>query len=43
MILFRSSPPITVCVPDHRGLDRATLRAILRQAGASPEELPTLL
>lgn len=39
MILYRKSPPTTVTVPDHRELDRGTLRAILRQAGITPEEL----
>ena len=38
MILFRAEPPTTVTVPDHRELDRGTLRAILRQAGITPEE-----
>ena len=39
MILYRPDPPTTVTVPDHRELDRGTLRAILRQAGVSPSEL----
>jgi len=39
MILFRSDPPTTVTVPDHRELDRGTLRSILRQAGLSPVDL----
>lgn len=43
MILFRQDPPTTLTVPDHRELDRGTLRALLRQAGVSPEELPGLL
>jgi len=43
IILFRSEPPTTVVVPDHRELDRGTLRAILRQAGITPEELTELL
>ena len=43
MILFRADPPTTLTVPDHRELDRGTLRAILRQAGLSPTELHTLL
>jgi len=43
MILFRAEPPTTLTVPDHRELDRGTLRAILRQAGITPEELETLI
>jgi predicted RNA binding protein YcfA (HicA-like mRNA interferase family) len=39
MILFRAEPPTTVTVPDHRELDRGTLRAILRPAGVTPDEL----
>ena len=43
MILFRADPPTTLSVPDHRELDRGTLRALLRQAGVTPEELIRLL
>ncbi len=43
MILFRPEPKTTLSVPDHRELDRGTLRALLRQAGVSPEELSRLL
>ncbi len=43
MILFREDPPTTITVPDHRERDRATLRAILRQAGITPAELQKLL
>ncbi len=43
MILFRTDPPMTVTVPDHRELDRGTLRAILRQAAINPENLAELL
>jgi len=39
MILHRPDPPTTLSVPDHRELDRGTLRALLRQAGISPDEL----
>lgn len=42
MILFRADPPTTLSVPDHRELDRGTLRALLRTAGVSPEELQRL-
>lgn len=30
-------------VPDHKEIDRGTLRSILRQAGLSPEEFADLL
>jgi len=43
MILYRSDPITTLSVPDHRELDRGTLRSILRQAGLSTEEFQQLL
>ena len=43
MILFRAEPVTTLSVPDHRELDRGTLRALLRQATVTPEELSRLL
>lgn len=43
LILFRADPPTTLSVPDHRELDRGTLRSLLRQAGISPDELTRLL
>lgn len=43
IMLFRSSPATTLSVPDHRELDRGTLRSLLRQAGMSPAELVKLL
>jgi predicted RNA binding protein YcfA (HicA-like mRNA interferase family) len=43
MILFRADPPMTLSVPDHRELDRGTLRSLLRQVGVSPDELSGLL
>lgn len=43
LILFRADPPTTLSVPDHRELDRGTLRSLLRQAGISPDELSGLL
>jgi len=39
IILRRQSPFAQVVVPDHKVLDRGTLRAIMRQAGLSVEEL----
>jgi predicted RNA binding protein YcfA (HicA-like mRNA interferase family) len=43
LILFREDPPKTLSVPDHRELDRGTLRSLIRQAGISPDELSRLL
>jgi len=43
LILFRADPPTTLSVPDHRELDRGTLRGLLRQAGISPAEFSGLL
>ena len=43
MILRRESPFAQVVVPDHSELDTGTLRAILRQAGVSPEEFIKLI
>ena len=38
MILRRDDPFAQVVVPDHKELDRGTLRAIIRQAGLSVDE-----
>jgi predicted RNA binding protein YcfA (HicA-like mRNA interferase family) len=43
IVLRRDSPFAQVVVPDHRELDRGTLRGILRQAGISVEEFARLL
>jgi predicted RNA binding protein YcfA (HicA-like mRNA interferase family) len=43
IILRREIPFAQVVVPDHRSLDRGTLRSILRQAGMTTEEFITLL
>ena len=43
MILRRDEPFAQVVVPNHRALDRGTLRAILRAAGLPPEEFRKLL
>jgi predicted RNA binding protein YcfA (HicA-like mRNA interferase family) len=43
IILRRDSPFAQVVVPDHKELDRGTLRAILRQAGVSVEQFNALL
>jgi predicted RNA binding protein YcfA (HicA-like mRNA interferase family) len=43
MILRRDDPFTQVVVPDHKELDRGTLRAIIRQAGLSVNEFIALL
>ncbi|MCH7885427.1 MAG: type II toxin-antitoxin system HicA family toxin [Planctomycetes bacterium] len=43
MMLYRADPPTTLSVPDHRELDRGTLRSLLRQAGVSPEDFVRML
>jgi predicted RNA binding protein YcfA (HicA-like mRNA interferase family) len=43
MMLVRFEPATMLSVPDHRELDRGTLRALLRQAGVSPDRLAKLL
>ncbi|MHB1287224.1 MAG: type II toxin-antitoxin system HicA family toxin [Leptospirales bacterium] len=42
IILRRDQPFAQVVVPDHRVLDRGTLRAIIRQAGLTVEEFNRL-
>jgi predicted RNA binding protein YcfA (HicA-like mRNA interferase family) len=43
MILRRDAPFAQVVVPDHKELDRGTLRAILRHSGLSVTEFVQLL
>ncbi|MBI1956281.1 MAG: type II toxin-antitoxin system HicA family toxin [Acidobacteria bacterium] len=43
LILRRDNPFAQVVVPDHKELDRGTLRAIIRQAALSVEEFFKLL
>ena len=43
MILRRDNPFAQVVVPDHKELDRGTLRAIIRQSGLSVDEFTKLL
>ena len=43
MILRRDAPFAQLTVPDHRELDRGTLRAIIRQAGLSADDFFRLL
>ncbi len=43
IIMRRGDPFAQTVVPNHRQIDRGTLRAILRQAGISVDELVRLL
>jgi predicted RNA binding protein YcfA (HicA-like mRNA interferase family) len=43
MILRREQPFVQVSVPDHKELDKGTLRSILRYAGISVDQLLELL
>jgi predicted RNA binding protein YcfA (HicA-like mRNA interferase family) len=43
IVLRRDDPFAQVVVPDHRELDKGTLRAILRQAGITIEEFSALI
>lgn len=43
IILRRNDPFAQVVVPDHKILDRGTLRAIIRQAGLSIDEFLQLI
>ena len=41
--LVRKSPPAQTTIPNHKELDRGTLRAIIRQTGLTVEEFAALL
>jgi predicted RNA binding protein YcfA (HicA-like mRNA interferase family) len=41
--MVRTQPSTQTTIPNHRELDRGTLRAIIRQAGLSVEEFVALL
>lgn len=43
VILRRDNPFAQLVVPDHKELDRGTLRAIIRQAGLTVEQFNELL
>ncbi len=43
VILRRDNPFSQLVVPDHRELDRGTLRAIIRQSGLGVDEFVKLL
>src|SRR5258705_7700740 len=43
IVIVRTSPPSQTTIPNHKELDRGTLRAIIRQTGLTVEEFITLL
>jgi len=43
IVIVRKSPPSQATVPNHKELDRGTLRAIIRQTGLTVEEFIALL
>jgi predicted RNA binding protein YcfA (HicA-like mRNA interferase family) len=43
IMLVREDPRTTISVPDHKELDRGTLRSIIRQVGLSVDEFVNLL
>jgi predicted RNA binding protein YcfA (HicA-like mRNA interferase family) len=43
IVLRRDDPFAQLVVPDHKELDRGTLRAIIRQAGLSVDQFVDLL
>ena len=43
IVIVRNSPPAQATIPNHKELDRGTLRAIIRQAGLTVEEFIALL
>ena len=43
IVLTREDPRNTLIVPNHKELDRGTLRAIIRQANTTVEEFTQLL
>ena len=43
IVLIRKFPPAQTTIPNHKELDRGTLRAIIRQTGLTVEEFAALL
>ena len=43
IILVREEPKTSLTIPDHKELDRGTLRAIIRQADLTVDEFVELL
>ena len=43
MIVVKSGMPVNLCVPDHREVDRGTLRKLIRLSRLNTEEFVGLL
>jgi predicted RNA binding protein YcfA (HicA-like mRNA interferase family) len=43
IVMVRKSPAAQTTIPNHKELDRGTLRAIIRQTGLTVEEFVALL
>jgi predicted RNA binding protein YcfA (HicA-like mRNA interferase family) len=43
IVMVRQTPPSQITVPNHKELDRGTLRAIIRQAGLTVGEFIALI
>lgn len=43
IVMIRKDPPAQTTIPNHKELDRGTLRAIVRHAGLTVEEFLDLL
>jgi predicted RNA binding protein YcfA (HicA-like mRNA interferase family) len=43
IVLVRKTPPAQTTIPNHKELDRGTLRAIIRHAGLTVEEFIALI
>lgn len=43
IVVGKDNPSVRLVVPDHKELDRGTLRAIIQQAGLTVEEFIALL
>jgi len=41
--MVRGNPPAQTTIPNHKELDRGTLRAIIRQSGLTVDEFVALL
>jgi predicted RNA binding protein YcfA (HicA-like mRNA interferase family) len=41
--MVRTTPPAQTTIPNHKELDRGTLRSIIRQAGLTVDEFVALL
>jgi predicted RNA binding protein YcfA (HicA-like mRNA interferase family) len=43
IVLVRETPPAQTTIPNHKELDRGTLRAVIRQTGLTVDEFIALL